>query len=222
MTASFQRKRMAMQREFNSLIEFATDLAEENPIALLDLVRMLLRPLQAEMLVDAAQKGKERDVPSIDERGFFWDDQSRIFSLLSRTKRRRDQIEIHLNRDLILPWPWERNRLIKALSLIGKGKKWGRWKQDEVNHLVHLWLPWGISFVGGGNHSIAAGILAGEGKIIPTEIHDMSGIFRIVSCDGMDYLNKKDGSKIAPVSDPKVAAVFEIGRLMHKKKCSAW
>jgi len=222
MRASFQRQRMTMQREFNSLIEFATDIAEKDPRALSDLVRMLLRPLQAEMLIDAAQKGKDLDAPSIDERGFFWDEQYRMFGLLLRTKRRRKDIEIHLNRDVILPWPWERNRLIRALSLIGKGKEWGRWKQDEMNHLVHVWLPWGISFVGGGNHSIAAGILGGEGKIIPTEVHDMSGIFRIVCCDGMNYMKKKDGEKIAPVTDPRVAAVFEIGRLMHKKKCGAW
>ncbi|MFZ6689305.1 DUF6710 family protein [Undibacterium sp. SXout11W] len=222
MTCNFQRKRLEMQTEFKSLMEFASDLANENPKALADLVRMYLRPLQAEMIIDAVTKGQIKDVPSIDQRDFFWDRQHRLFDQLRRTIRHTKKIEIRLNRDVILPWPWERKRLLQALATIGTGKTQGRWKQDDMNHLVHVWLPWGIPFVGGGNHSIAAGIIAGEGKIVPTEIHDMSGIFKLVECDGMNFLDKKDGSIIAPVSDARVAAIFEIGRLMHKTKCSAW
>lgn len=56
MTSNFQRKRLDMQAEFKSLMEFASDLANENPEALADLVRMYLRPLQAEMIIDAARK----------------------------------------------------------------------------------------------------------------------------------------------------------------------
>jgi hypothetical protein len=221
MSSTFQRKRIENQIEFNNLMEFAAELADANPSALPDLVRMYLRPLQAEMLVDVAKKGAIKDVPSIDNRDFFWSGQCRIFDQLRRTRRHK-KIEIRLNRDVILPWPWERGRLIRTLASIGSGRAWGKWKQDDMNHLVHVWLPWGIPFVGGGNHSIAAGILAGEGKIVPTEIHDMSAVFKIVKCDGMDYIDKRDGREIAPVEDPRIAAIFEIGRLMHKLKSSAW
>jgi hypothetical protein len=222
MPSTFKRKRLEIQIEFNNLMAFAADLAAANPRALADLVRMYLRPLQAGMLIDVAKKGEGRDVPSIDDRDFFWCGQSQFFDELHRTRRHTKKIEIRLNRDVVLPWPWERNRLIRTLASIGTGRPWGKWKQDNVNHLVHVWLPWGIPFVGGGNHSIAAGILAGEGKIVPTEVHDMSAIFRIVACDGMDYIDKRDGNKIAPVGDPRIAAIFEIGRLMHKTKCAAW
>lgn len=213
---------MANQVEFNNLMEFASDLADTNPGALPDLVRMYLRPLQAEMLIDAATKGKNCDVPSIDDRDFFWEGQYRFFGQLRRTRRHLKKIEIRLNRDVVLPWPWERDRLIRTVASIGGGRPWGKWKQDEINHLVHVWLPWGIPFVGGGNHSIAAGVIAGEGKVVPTEVHDMSAIFKVVVCDGMDYIDKRDGSRIAPVNDPRIAAIFEIGRMMRKRKCAAW
>jgi hypothetical protein len=211
-----------MQREFTSLVEFAKDVAATNPSSLVDIVRMYLRPLQSQMIIDAAQKGVEQDVPSIDERDFFWNGQFQIFSQLRRTRRSKKICKVRLDRDVILPWPWHRERLIQSLISIGPGRPWKRWKQDEMNHLVHVWLPWGIAFVGGGNHSIAAGILGAAGEIVPTEIHDMSGIFKQVVCNGMDYSRKDDGATIAQVRDPRIAAVFEIGRLMHKLKVSPW
>lgn len=222
MSSTFQRQRLEMQREFKSLVEFAQDIAAANPSALVDLVRMYLRPLQSQMIIDAARKGAEQDVPSIDERDFFWDGQFQLFDQLPRTRRRRKICKVRLDRDVILPWPWHRERLVRSLTSIGPGRARKRWKQDDLNHLVHVWLPWGIAFVGGGNHSIAAGVVGAQGEIVPTEIHDMSGIFKLVACDGAEYSYKDDGRTIAQVRDPRIAAVFEVGRLMHKLKISPW
>jgi hypothetical protein len=222
MPGSFEAKRRNTQIEFNNLMDFANAVATSNPDALRNLVRLYLRPLQSEMLLDAAGKGSKRDVPSIDSRSFFWEEQSSMFSMLRRTRRRQFQCELQLNRDIILPWPWHRERLIRSLSSLGRKRAWGRWKQDEMNHHVHVWLPWGIAFVAGGNHSIAAGIIEGEGKVVPTEVHDMSAIFRLVECDGMHFIDKRDGRRISLVNDARTAAVFEIGRLMRKFKVSAW
>jgi len=65
-------------------------------------------------------------------------------------------------------------------------------------------------------------IIEGEGKLKPTEVHDMSAIFRQVECDGMYYVDKRDGRRLSLVNDARTAAVFEIGRMMKKLKISAW
>ncbi|MGO4382488.1 DUF6710 family protein [Pseudoduganella sp. RAF53_2] len=222
MSSTFGRQRREIKQEFDSLMAFAMDVAENSPESLRNLVRLYLRPLQSEMLLDAASKGTTRDVPVIDERDFFWFGQQAMIGRLNRTSRRNMKCELRLDRDIILPWPWERSRLVGSISSLGVRKAWGRWKQDEMNHLVSVWLPWGFAFVGGGNHSLAAAILEGDGKVAPTEVHDMSGIFKLVECDGNYYINKKDHSIVAPVTDARIAAVFEIGRMMRKFKVSAW
>ncbi|MEK8414470.1 hypothetical protein P2O56_17665, partial [Escherichia coli] len=90
-----------------------------------------------------------------------------------------------------------------------KGKPW---KQDKNNHYVDLWLPWRIGFVHGGNHSITAGILAGEGSLIPEHVYDMSWMFELVRTDGNNWF--VEGQKAEAVKSGRSAAVFEIGRLL--------
>ncbi|WP_319950300.1 DUF6710 family protein, partial [Klebsiella pneumoniae] len=83
---------------------------------------------------------------------------------------------------------------------------------DNSNHYVELWLPWRIGFVGGGNHSITAGILAGEGTLIPEHVYDMSWLFELVRTDGNHWF--VDDHKVEAVKSGRSAAVFEIGRLL--------
>jgi hypothetical protein len=153
------------QIEFENLMVFATLTAEENPSALVEFIRLLARPLQSALMIDAVIKGDRRDVPSVDTRNFFWDDRDSNFWTLRRTRRRRKNIEVCLGRDLALPWPWEPGRLIRSLTSIGSGRPWGTWKVDKQNYGLLLWLPWGISFVVGGNHSITAGLISGRGSL---------------------------------------------------------
>jgi len=127
---------------------------------------------------------------------------------------RADRFKVRLASDVILPCPWDRNRTTSALANIGTGKKSGPWKED-VNHFLTLWLPWEIAFVNGGNHSITAGIIDGEGEIIPRYVYDMSGILDCVDCDGRFYRWRETGKAITKVTKPRIAAVFEIGRLIN-------
>ena len=114
---------------------------------------------------------------------------------------------------MVLPWPWSLPRYIDNVSRIGvhKGKPW---KQDKSNHYVDLWLPWRIGFVRGGNHSITAGILAGEGTLIPEHVYDMSWLFELVRSDGNLWFIGYQ--KVEVVKSCRSAAVFEIGRLFTK------
>ena len=67
----------------------------------------------------------------------------------------------------------------------------------------------------GGNHSIAAGIVGGEGVLRPKEVYDMGRLLDLVQCDGKHYRSQQDGQVLDIVHDDKIAALFEVGRLMR-------
>lgn len=126
-----------------------------------------------------------------------------------------DKFLVNLAKDPVLPCPWHRDRYASTLSTIGVGKKSGTWEQDR-NHSVAVLLPWGIACVFGGNHSIAAGILAGEGEVKPIEVWDMGGILAKVHCDGLHYIETATGKPVCEMRDPRMGAIFEVGRLLEK------
>jgi hypothetical protein len=133
-----------------------------------------------------------------------------------------EEFKVRLTSDVVLPWPWNRVSMASGLANIGTGKPHGPWRQDS-NHYLEVWLPWRIAFVIGGNHSIAAGIIAGERELIPRYVYDMSKVFDIVSCDGKYYRFRQTGAAITKVADQRIAAVFEIGRLIQSlERVSNW
>ncbi len=123
------------------------------------------------------------------------------------------EVRVSLSTDVVLPTPWDRERYVGALATIGEGKVSGPWTSD-TNHAISVWMPWKIAFVTGGNHSIATGILLGEGELLADEVFDMTPIFERVTCDGNEYRSVQTGEPIVKVIDHRRAAVFEIGRLI--------
>ncbi|MEE4963986.1 DUF6710 family protein [Pseudomonas alliivorans] len=218
---------------YNHLMKVAKEIALTNPKGLPDLIRAILRPLQSEHLLAVAERGQDA-LPNLDGAWFFGSAvRDRLFSTSgSRWLGRplpQNQYVLKLSRDIVLPWPWSLRGYVSALATIGSAKApvamsqtstrpynrnyQGPWVQDD-NHSVHLWLPWGIGFVYGGNHSIAAGILAGEGEVIPEKVYDMSHLLDSLHCDGAYFYETDNGEKVEAVTDVRRAAVFEIGRLM--------
>jgi len=231
-----QQQKFTSKSRFDSLIKTARLIADINPRGLPDLVRAILRPLQSEYLLGVAERGQDA-LPSIDGPTFFSECmRSRMFTadgMHWRGVRLENSVfNLQLSRDPVLPWPWSVNRYTSALASIGSSKtsqdepKWriahqGHWRQD-ANHQVELWLPWGLGFVHGGNHSIAAGILTGEGEITPDCVYDMTYLLDEFNCDGMHYFDSRTGKKAAAVTDVRSAAVFEIGRIMREVNLSAF
>jgi hypothetical protein len=78
-------------------------------------------------------------------------------------------------------------------------------------------MPFGIAWVGGGNHSIMTGIVRGEGQITTDLVYDLSELFSLVRFDGTSFIRLSDGEEIAFVKDFEFGAIFEIGRLIHEK-----
>lgn len=121
--------------------------------------------------------------------------------------------DLQLSSDLILPWPWEPYRAISAFSEIGTGCIAGAWQQDP-NHRIHYWYPMCIGWVIGGNHSLAAGIIKGEGAITSYKTYDVSEVYNHVRCNGENYINMHTGEIIEKVKNIEFACIFEIGRLI--------
>lgn len=211
------RNNSSIQKEFDYILDFAQDLAGRNPTALIDLVRILLRPLQAELLLTAVKNEIHRTRQPIQEYTFFMPDgPRRIQMVFDYPQLDSDKFLVQLNRDPILPCPWHRDRYVDTLANIGHGKSWGNWVEDVINHSVMIWLPWGIPFVDGGNHSIATGIITGEGTLKPKYVCDMGKLLDLVNCDGKHYRSSQNNKVLDIVRDAKIAALFEIGRLMRK------
>ena len=200
-------------------METAKRIASIDPLALSDLVRAIIRPLQSEYLLGVAEMGSD-PFPDISAWSFFGKAISHYFYTDDGMRFRANKLNhknyrLSLAYDPILPWAWKDDRYIEAIARIGKRKKSGAsWKQDG-NHSVELWLPWGIGFVCGGNHSITAGILAAEGTLIPDSVYDMGFLFDDVSCDGAYYIDRHTGNKLEKINDYRRAAIFEIGRIMQ-------
>jgi len=144
---------------FGQIMEFANRISDDEPRALVDLVKALLRPLQAMHLVDAIRKPQHQTLEYLSHLHFFINKPStEAASLIWKLPSiNPEHFRVRLWSDVALPTPWSRERYASALMHVGSGKRCGEWRQDD-NHLLHLMLPWGISFVNGGNHSIAAGM----------------------------------------------------------------
>lgn len=199
---------------FRQLLAQAREIHNTNPAGVYALVAAILRPLQAEQILSVAERAEHGAVSEIAIWRMFSDHS--FFSMFEeRDCSRRDAKNHHIkfSRDVVLTTPWKRDRFSDALALIGEGKKLGNWKQD-YNHSIALILPWHFGIVNGGNHSIAAGILCGEGEATPTEVYDFTGLLARVRCDGEYYIDIGSGARLAPVSNYRMSALYEIGRII--------
>lgn len=192
--------------------EHVLSLAKSLPSAArYNLLHALVRPIQSDYLLAVAAEGQDAR-PTLDGRQFFF--QSLFdyisFEQLFHQKLMPEEHPLSLAADIVLPWPWSMNCYKRSLSI---GSCQGNpWRYDNSNHHVELWLPWRIGFVKGGNHSLAAGILAGEGTLLPDRVFDMHDLLSRVSTDGISWF--ADGRQIEKVRDWRTAAFYELGRLV--------
>ena len=208
------RQKSVENNSFVQIMSMANMIEDSNPEGLLLLVRALLRPLQSEHMVAIAERSDHEAPPSLGGQSFFFD-LNTVSTNLEFYQRHKPVVRVDLSKDIVLPTPWKRRGYENTLANIGSGKVMGDWRQDS-NHCVAVWWPWRIAFVNGGNHSITAGILSGEGVLTATDVYDLTPIFDRVNCDGRVYREFGTGRILGLVNDTRRAAVFEIGRLMVK------
>lgn len=214
--------RRAQREQFECILDIAKSIAKLDPEALPALVKLIGREAQGRAMTTVLRHPQDAENCDYDEETVLFN--SHI--PLTANGRSLDDLlrevpaprSIVLGVDLIFPSPWQRGRIINNLSELRPGGKGGKWRQDFFNHRVILWLPMGVGWVFGGNHSITAGIIHAQGKVKPEVTYDMSSVYKHVVCDGVEYKRRHDGSTIGPVPDLEMAAIFEIGRLIHKHR----
>lgn len=199
---------------FEQLVGMAKNIAVIDPKGLHAFVVAILRPLQSQHIIAAAERTAHAAPPSIDDWSFFMGPDVRgVFDFGALQALDAGDFEVDLAKDLTLPTMWNRQSVASAFGAIGAGLKCGDWRQDP-NHSVTLWLPWRIAFVNNGNHSIAAGVIRSEGRLKPSTVVNLEPQLREIRCDGRNFIRVAGGAAVAPVHDPRLAAVWEIGRLM--------
>ena len=216
--------RRAQREEFGCILEIARDTARHDPLPLPLLVKLIGRVAQARAMTEVLRHPQDTTDCEYEPQTVLFNPLASLTedgrSLNDLKRKIPSRRALKLGVDIILPCPWNREGLISNLSGLRIGGTWGKWRQDW-NHRVELWLPLGIGWVFGGNHSIAAGILQATGQVKPEVTYDISDVYDYVICDGLDYRRSYDGSIIDRVSDLEVAAIFEIGRIMleHDISC---
>lgn len=211
-----------------SELQFLMQRAEEfykqsNREALLDLQRLVMRPLQSHHMLDAYLQPDHGAVDSFD----LWrslgiskipnTNESFLDFVLATGRRIEDSKipKVKLGKDIVLPTCWHPSSIINVLGNIGKNRRRGDWKQDR-NHSVIWFYPLNIFWVTGGNHSIMQGIILAEGEVDPVEGYDLSGLYPLIKFNGKNWLEISSGKKIGQPRYKELGYVFEIGRLLLK------
>lgn len=218
------------KKQFTNIMNFAENIIQKNrsleesnetntynhPI--FNLIRLLGKGTQYKLMAELIVNGKE---PKMDKTLIFFDffderieDSVKGFSLIKKVNFDK---KIELKKEVILPWPWNIERLSNSMCNFGSELFCKDWKEDPTNHFIELWLPFGISWVNGGNHSITTGILQGEGSITPTA-YDISDYYDRVYCDGEYYRLRSNNSKLSKVYNVEFAAIYEIGRIIRSER----
>lgn len=216
----------AREQRYREVMAAADEVARIEPQALPALARMIARPLQATFVGEPLRYRMHDSRLSNDPDSLFFGQglpitpEGRSLADLWRDKVAGvDQTEnshalwLTLSRDVVVPGPWNRERLVNCVSTIGRMRRDGPWEQDN-NHQVSLMLPFGLGIVNGGNHSIAVGICNGEGAIMCDHLIDFSLAYDHVQYDGSSFMRSSDGKVLNHPKFEEPGMLFEIGRRM--------
>lgn len=208
------------KRKFSNIIQMGEEISKVSKDGVRDLIKIFGRSYLYRHLTISPQHSRHGGkVPHVECRYQLLDINTKIVS--GRTyesfgEKLSPSRPLNLGKDLVFPWPWERNRYIRSISNIGESRYWGVWREDR-NHRIEYWEPMGIGWVHGGNHSIMAGIINGEGEVNDYVRYDYSALYQEVSCDGVSFYNKR-GDAIQGVLQPEFAVIYELGRFLLEEK----
>ncbi|ETD67611.1 hypothetical protein V757_11085 [Pelistega indica] len=156
--------------------------------ALEDLIRIILKPIQCKHIAHSYTVQPHFAIKAIEVSDFF------PFCLPDTTLHAYHKDlhgVLHLRRDIVFPTTWHPSSLISSLALIQDTQN--NFEQS-TNHLVTLLLPFRIGFVTNGNHSIAQGILKGNGVIQPSSVIDVHNLLPKITFDGRYWLKNENGN----------------------------
>ena len=211
--SSEQGTRETPPTSFQELVTFGKYLAERNPPALRDYIKALARPRQWEHLTYILSRELHDSLDPVSWTNLFFVPEGPAGNLLFELPRRvpREAV-IDLTSEVVLANPWHRKQLLNSLASIGGQAN--PWQQDRINHRVELLDPLGICLVHGGNHSITAGILKGEGQIRVDEVTDLRPLLGALETDG-EVFRTVQGIPAGRVVNTHYAAIFQLAKLIE-------
>jgi hypothetical protein len=204
-------------------MERANELAnQENIYGLVDLIRIVLRPIQAEHIRNAYLRQPHAAIGEL-----FYSDLglncvlpefnqtfgALLYTDLCRVSDTTRFPKLNLASDVTLPTSWNAGSIVNMLGMIGKDRHCGPFVQSE-NHKIMYTYPLAIGWVANGNHSLIQAILRGEGEIKPVEVYDLSPIVKSVKFDGKQWLCRKTKAVLGSPRYQEFGWVWEIGRLI--------
>ena len=233
--------KISQREKFRSVCRAALELAESNPRDLYILIKILGRNIQynyfSEFIKHAGVKGLEEHTSrhlTQPKQSSLWIDahdknvspKLRDWIMNEVTNNPGDKaVTVDLAKDIVLPWPWNYYRFKGAVENIGKKKPWGPWSQDESNHMLMCWEPIGICFVGGGNHSLMAGIVNQEGVVKSHIVNEMDAMYEVIMCGDGESYSFQDNERwelASKVQNLDFALIYEIGRILQSKGIKYW
>ncbi|PIT52604.1 hypothetical protein BHC44_07290 [Snodgrassella alvi] len=224
----FKKKKTisANEQSFIHVMEWANKIANRNTHALSrkkealhDLIKIIMKPIQAEHIRNAYLSSPHNAITEIkfpmDFFGFYPTDQEITIKYLSHEDS-PVKYSLKLSSDIVLPTCWHPSSLIYNLGSIGhQARPSGEFTQN-CNHRVTLILPMMIGIVTGGNHSITQGILTGNGEITPSGLVDLSDELNKIYFNGKHWISSTTNQIIGSPRYPELGWIWEIAKLLTK------
>ncbi|WBF17731.1 DUF6710 family protein [Halomonas elongata] len=213
-----ESKRSGRRERFENVMKVARDVANQDPHSLSTVVRWVAYPLQGRVINSVVMSDKNCaregytlvDHLSVPGLSVIDDNGTKACDLFRKSEK---EFQVILGKDPVLAGPWGKGSTVTAMAHCGHGKSNGDWRQD-LNHKVTMVLPFGVCVVGGGNHSLSAGIANSEGRVVTKESIDIALLYDYVRYDGESFLRTSDDIVLRTPDDEEIGMLFEIGRLM--------
>ncbi|WP_248767868.1 DUF6710 family protein [Pseudomonas sp. MWU12-2345] len=209
--------------KFESLMRWADKLfAQRNVEGLRDLIKIVLRPVQAKHMSDAYLTCANGAID-----GLGWVDALNITGEIDALQSTflkyvceqgvvssiAGAESLNLASDIVLPTVWHSSSVVQMLGQIGRGLECGAFEQSE-NHQVTYMHPLCIGWVTGGNHSISQAIVRGDGSVKPSEYLDVSAVVQAVRFDGTQWRCIASGRSLGRPQYVEFGWVWELGRMI--------
>lgn len=119
---------------------------------------------------------------------------------------------INLQSSAIIPWVWNKSRLIDCIKYIGTEEN--PWQLDDSNHRVKFLFPMCYTVVYGGNHSLTTGILKGSNVEFKEEsYYDLSHVYKEIRYKKGFFYTPNGKFKLSD-NERITGILFEIGRMI--------
>ncbi|ASI93588.1 DUF6710 family protein [Vibrio rotiferianus] len=192
--------------EMTHLLRRASALAErKNVEGLKDLIRTIWRRLQSRQMLEPYLVDDHQATGCIDlVIGSFGE--------LHSCYAGRVDTYISLS-EPIITFPWHPERIIRNLGSIGPDRLMGNFK-PSTNHSVNYYWPIMLGQVTGGNHSIAQGIIMGEGEVKVEDWYNLAPLLNKYRNNGHAWICQERNEIVKYCDCPELGMAWEVSRFL--------